>query len=194
MPIFRQLFGTRWRRRLIISLLVLTLLLVTAITFNHWASQSHQVAVYVEPSAKASTTLSTTDQTLNTAYFSTKLPSNYRVEITTPANSQGLVSLLALSKATDEQLGIICDQLPAGGLSQVSSYSLRASQPTSYLALSSASSGLPSGDQAFASTTDSSIAVFITHDDRYVSITASDAANSDLLSLLHTVINQWSWH
>lgn len=191
MSIRKQLFGSKKRKRLSIFLIVLGCCFVIGIFFSRWANKSVSTPVFV-PNAAADADAQASYQLLNTTYFVTKVPSGFRIEQSRPPGNQTRLNVVAFSITDGEQVAFVTDLLPSGGLTNVGDYHLRTSDTVDYAPLSSTS--FPAGSVGFQSTSATAMdTVFMTHAGRYVSVTVSDGASSELFSLLKSTLGYWSW-
>jgi hypothetical protein len=193
MGYLRSLLAKKWPRRMIILLVLCLIAIPTLVSLDHWANQPNsQSASIKEPAVVRAS--QPTNKLLKTSYFSTYLPSNYRIENNTSSSDSGSISILAIDSAStnDQQLAIVSDRLPEYGLKGVSSYNLRITDTTDYAPFHEDS--LPAGSTAFQTKTGApSYSVFMVSGGRYVIVTVSDGPSSAMLSLLNSVLNNWVW-
>lgn len=169
--------------------LVALLIIATVVYFNHVGEQPVTDTIN-SPSVALPTRPSSQTENLTTPYFTTLLPAGWKQS---PTSAAGRVSVLALGPAdTAEQIAIVSDVLPSGGLNGVADYNLRKNDTATYTVLRA--TGLPAGSITFQSTTGGlNDTLFMVEAGRYASLSVSAGDPQTAISLLKTVSQQWSW-
>jgi hypothetical protein len=133
-------------------------------------------------------------QTVRTPSFSFSLPAAFRIEQTPAANNQPLRIKTFISGSTGKQLSVTYAPLPAGGLTNLGDYNMRAKLTTTYTPTFLKKQ--PDNSKAFQRKSDNSeVSVFWQHKSHYVAIVASSngVSNQDLAGLVESVIASWQW-
>lgn len=169
------------------------------ILLQHWMnSQTSGTVQNGTATSAAQQTAAPAPQTLKTPYFTTSLPSSFVVKQRheTPDDNGVQLRLLAVTNSqTDQQFAVSVGSLPAGGISNLGDYNLRATQTSTYAAYTPPD--LPSGAVAFRTTTGpAAFTVFWTHGDRYVELALSadgSSAYQPLETTFQQIMTNWQW-
>jgi len=140
----------------------------------------------------------TTPVQLDTPYFTTSLPGDFRVKRQTTLTNGGpiLFQLNANTDGkTDEQFGATIGTTPTDGLVELADYKLRSTDTSTYAAYTPDS--LPPGAIAFHTVSGpAALTVFWPEGSHYAELSFSTdgvASESTLQNLLSAVIAAWDW-
>lgn len=135
------------------------------------------------------------EQVVGTAFYSTLVPADFRVQSTENPNNPNMLHLTAFeSHGNGLQVGITTSLLPRDGLNGIADYLFRIRNTDRYEPLSD--SPFVSSGQSFKSkTNDAELTTFVIHGDRYASIVVSGSASdeSEILAVYELVAKSWKW-
>lgn len=158
----------------------------------HWASQPAENTAKVTP---PTITPTTTLQQIDTDYFYTHLPSDYRIDKESTVTGPAVHISATQQIAKGIQIGITSTPLPQAGITEVADYHLRVTQGDAYSRMTIP--GLSEDARTFISATTEplQITTFLQHNGRYASVTLSSYSSSkDALTMqLKQIVTDWRW-
>lgn len=168
---------------------LLLLCLVGAVALWKWASQPVEQSITIEQTEE---TTPTQPVTIQTSYFTTKVPSGYRLQ--TNSNKPPRLQMTAIQPTRNGlQLSLTSDLVPPSGITGIGDYILR-TQNSDYVLQNA--DYIPEGSTLFKhKVAPYDLTLFWIERGRYVSISSSSAGASSaaLEDLLRSVINEWQW-
>jgi hypothetical protein len=169
------------------------------VLLQHWMNGPTNGSVHNGSTIGASQLATASEpQTLQTPYFTTSLPSSFGVKQRheTPDDKGVLLTLLATtSSQSDQQFAMSVGRVPAGGISSLGDYNLRAAQTGTYTSYDPP--GLPTGAIAFRTTSGpAAFTVFWAHGNQYAEMALSADANTSYQPLetsFQQIMTNWQW-
>jgi hypothetical protein len=158
--------------------------------FIAWANQPVEQTIGSPPSTNVTPDI--TLKMIRTTQYTTKINEDFREQTTENPSRPGLIqTLLFDTKETGAQVGITVSHLPTDGLQGVADYNLRVTTPDTYKPFTDV--WLPADSHAFQKVSGNELSLFLSHTDRYASITVSNHDISTMTILLKTVVDNWQW-
>lgn len=192
-----RLLKKLFARKLVRVVAIIVIIIVPAIVWlSMWSSGPAETTIHIDQPQPTSASTKPAYQPLKTTYFTTEVPSSWRIQ--TPTTQNDRLQVLAFSPSgvsgAGGQAGISSALMPANGFRDIGDYNLRFTDSADYTHITN-DSALPAGTEEFKSTTTTpGYTVFITHDGRYAEISLTgfetlDAAHSSLLY----IVTHWQW-
>lgn len=181
------------KRKVIILATIVICISIGLVALWRWASGPVESTITANPPQQST---ANTLQQMDTEYFYTHLPTDYRVE--KESKLQGPLVRISATQQTAKglQVGITSAVLPTGGIQEVADYHLRTTQKELYATLDL--SPLPQYSKAFITTpgtTPIQVTVFMEHAGHYASVTVSSYSNTKdmVIQRLQQIIADWNW-
>lgn len=169
--------------------------IIGACVLMQWANSPARRIINTTHDNNTASSTTKPPELISTAFFTTRIPSGFRIQTTENATSPSMLQLTAFATyGSDVQIGITTAPLPHEGLTGVADYLYRLKSDQVYEQITPIA--FPAGSPTFRKQTNGTeLTSFLLNNGRYASVvvTSSSTDMATLGSIVGIMAENWEW-